>query len=32
VDANDLGFRSTFPYLALPHTGSNATPHPLLKV
>jgi Domain of unknown function (DUF4331) len=32
VDANDLAFRSTFPYLALPHSGSNATPHPLLKV
>jgi uncharacterized protein DUF4331 len=30
VDANDLGFQSAFPYLALPHSGSNASPHPAL--
>jgi hypothetical protein len=27
VGANDVSFRSTFPYLALPHSGSNPTPH-----
>jgi hypothetical protein len=27
VDANDLAFRSTFPYLALPHSGSDPAPH-----
>lgn len=33
VNENDLGFQSSFPYLALPHSGSNASPHPgLLKV
>jgi hypothetical protein len=32
VDENDLGFQSAFPYLALPHAGSNPSPHPLLKV
>jgi hypothetical protein len=24
VDKNDLPFRSTFPYLAVPHSGGNA--------
>ena len=28
VDANDTGFDNTFPYLALPASGSNADPHP----
>jgi Domain of unknown function (DUF4331) len=28
VNANDVAFRSTFPYLALPHPGSVANPHP----
>jgi hypothetical protein len=32
VDENDLGFQGAFPYLALPHSGSNPSPHPLLKV
>jgi hypothetical protein len=33
VDQNDLAFQSAFPYLALPHSGSNASPHPgLLKI
>jgi hypothetical protein len=32
VDENDFGFQSAFPYLALPHAGSNPSPHPLLKV
>src|SRR5439155_373384 len=27
VNANDVPFRGTFPYLALPHEGSDATPH-----
>jgi Domain of unknown function (DUF4331) len=27
VDANDVSFRATFPYVALPHAGSDATPH-----
>jgi hypothetical protein len=27
VNHNDVGFRSTFPYVALPHSGSDATPH-----
>ena len=27
VDSNDVPFRTTFPYLALPHQGSDATPH-----
>ena len=27
VDANDVGFGSTFPYVALPTSGSNTTPH-----
>ena len=27
VDANDVAFSSSFPYLALPHSGSDATPH-----
>ena len=28
VDANDVAFDNTFPYLALPASGSNADPHP----
>jgi hypothetical protein len=28
VDANDAAFSDTFPYLALPASGSNADPHP----
>jgi uncharacterized protein DUF4331 len=28
VDNNDVSFMSTFPYLALPHSGSDAKPHP----
>ena len=28
VDANDVPFPSSFPYLALPHSGSDASPHP----
>jgi hypothetical protein len=28
VDTNDVAFESTFPYLALPASGSNADPHP----
>lgn len=28
VDANDTAFGGTFPYLALPASGSNADPHP----
>lgn len=28
VDANDVPFRSTFPYLALPHDGFDSIPHP----
>jgi hypothetical protein len=24
VDRNDVSFRSTFPYLAAPHSGGNA--------
>ncbi len=28
VDANDVAFGDTFPYLALPASGSNADPHP----
>ncbi|MGH2555664.1 MAG: DUF4331 domain-containing protein, partial [Actinomycetota bacterium] len=28
VDKNDLAFQSAFPYLAQPHSGSNASPHP----
>ena len=28
VDANDVAFSNTFPYLALPASGSNADPHP----
>lgn len=27
VDANDVSFRSTFPYLALPHQGFASMPH-----
>jgi hypothetical protein len=27
VGLNDVSFRSSFPYLALPHRGSDATPH-----
>jgi hypothetical protein len=27
VNANDVSFRGSFPYLALPHRGSAATPH-----
>jgi hypothetical protein len=27
VGANDASFRSAFPYLALPHSGSNPAPH-----
>lgn len=27
VDANDVQFRSTFPYVALPHRGSDSAPH-----
>ena len=28
VDGNDAAFSNTFPYLALPASGSNADPHP----
>ncbi|GAA5105423.1 DUF4331 domain-containing protein [Alloalcanivorax gelatiniphagus] len=28
VDTNDAAFANTFPYLALPASGSNADPHP----
>jgi hypothetical protein len=28
VDGNDVAFGDTFPYLALPVSGSDATPHP----
>ncbi len=28
VDNNDVAFDNTFPYLALPASGSNADPHP----
>ena len=28
VNANDVAFGTTFPYLALPASGSNADPHP----
>jgi hypothetical protein len=28
VNANDVAFSNTFPYLALPASGSNADPHP----
>ena len=28
VDANDVAFGTTFPYLALPASGSDADPHP----
>ncbi len=27
VDANDVSFRGTFPYLALPHSGFDSRPH-----
>jgi hypothetical protein len=27
VDANDVAFQTTFPYMALPHRGSDASPH-----
>ena len=27
VDANDVSFRDTFPYVALPHRGSDPAPH-----
>jgi Domain of unknown function (DUF4331) len=27
VDANDVAFNSAFPYVAYPHSGSDATPH-----
>jgi hypothetical protein len=27
VNVNDVSFRSSFPYLALPHRGSDASPH-----
>jgi Domain of unknown function (DUF4331) len=27
VDVNDVSFRSSFPYVALPHRGSDANPH-----
>ena len=29
VDANDVAFGDTFPYLALPASGSDADPHPV---
>jgi hypothetical protein len=29
VDANDVHFQGTFPYLALPHSGSDPDPHTL---
>ena len=28
VDANDVSFLSSFPYVAYPHSGSDASPHP----
>ena len=28
VDVNDVAFDKTFPYLALPASGSDADPHP----
>ena len=28
VDQNDVPFRDAFPYVALPHSGSDPTPHP----
>jgi hypothetical protein len=28
VDANDVAFLGSFPYVAYPHSGSDATPHP----
>lgn len=28
VDANDMAFGATFPYLALPHNGFDSRPHP----
>jgi Domain of unknown function (DUF4331) len=28
VDANDVSFLSSFPYVAYPHSGSDPTPHP----
>ena len=27
VDANDVSFDPTFPYLALPYSGSDKSPH-----
>ena len=27
VDENDVAFRDSFPYVALPHSGSNPGPH-----
>jgi hypothetical protein len=27
VDANDVAFQDAFPYVALPHSGSDADPH-----
>jgi hypothetical protein len=27
VNENDVSFRGSFPYLALPHRGSKASPH-----
>jgi hypothetical protein len=27
VDANDVAFKDAFPYLALPHSGGDASPH-----
>ena len=28
VNSNDVAFRSSFPYVALPHSGSDPSPHP----
>jgi hypothetical protein len=27
VDANDVAFEESFPYVAMPHSGSNPDPH-----
>jgi len=32
VDQNDEAFQSTFPYLAVPHSGSHASPHVPVRV
>jgi len=32
VDQNDGAFQSIFPYLAVPHSGSNASPHVPVRV